>query len=1033
MSDIMRPVPFKKLINWILAEYDKNKQIFSIPEQYFFNPKEKQKLYSIFCESLDSPFGPAAGPHTQLAQNIISAFLTGGRFFELKTVQILDELKIDKPCIDAQDECYNVEWSQELLLNESYDEYLKAWIILHFLNNILGFNSGETRGFVFNMSVGYNLEGIKNPRMDMFINDLIDATANDNFKLYKNELINIIKTNDSQLLKDLNKNELIANIESISPYISCSVTLSTMHGCPPDEIDSIARYLIKEKKLNTYVKLNPTLLGYDVVRGILDKTGFNYIELDPDSFSHDLKFEDAVPMVKGLQNFANEHNKVFGVKLSNTLGSINTKKQLSGESMYMSGRSLYPLTIKLAHKLSETFNGELNISFSGGATVYNSNDILSCGIYPITLVTDLLKPGGYLRLKQIVEKASELKLANIPEKTDTLRLKELAEAALTDSEYSKEKREIKSVKLQSKLELFDCFISPCSAACPVHQDVSEYIGLVEEGKYSEAYKVIVSKNPLPFITGYICDHQCMTKCTRWDYDLPVTIRDIKKEAAIKGYPDYLKDYKDNALKNSNGISVAIIGAGPAGLAAAYFLTKEGFSVTIFEKTGKAGGTVQHTIPDFRLPQEAIDNDIEFIKMHGVKFVYNTEDAFNIQKLKDKGFKYIFIAIGAGLSNNLELTGDNKNVYDAVEFLKHYNKKQTVTLGKNVAVIGGGNSAMDGARAAKKSDGVENVYIIYRRTKEFMPADKEELIAAIEDGVIFRELILPVDFSGSTLKCQKMIFGEADTDGRRKVFPIENEFELIEIDSVISAIGENVDKELLAKNGLLTSVDEKLKVNKERNESIIENVFIGGDALRGPSTVIESIADGRKAAEAIMAKENIQRNKDEFNLPDKEARIKSAFSRKGLISDNSGLNNSGCLNCNILCTKCVDVCPNRANIAIKTSDKGEFNNIYQILHLDSFCNECGNCETFCPHDGKPYKDKLTLFLTEEELNDSTNSGFLLTKNEQNPGTDVIKLRIGESLFELVIDQENKVVNNNELIPGRYIEFINICLAEYSYIF
>ena len=672
MSDIMKPVPFTKLVDWIISEYENRKQIFSIPEEYFYYPSPDASKLKIFGEQIDTPLGPAAGPHTQLTQNIISAYLTGGRFFELKTVQILDELKIDKPCIDAGDECYNVEWSQELLLKDSYDEYLKAWIILHFLDGLFGFNKDGNRGFVFNMSVGYNLEGIQNPRMDAFINQLIDASGNTNFNIYKNELIELINSRNLPVKTD--KTVLIEKIINISPNISDSVTLSTMHGCPPQEIESIAKYLIKEKNLNTYVKLNPTLLGYDVVRETLDNTGFKYIELDPASFDHDLKFEDAIPMIKGLQKFAEENNKIFGVKLSNTLGTINKKQLLVGESMYMSGRSLYPLTIKLAHKISEALSGNINISYSGGATSSNFADILSSGIYPITIVTDILKPGGYLRLKQIADISSGVKSEDIPNVIDTNKLSLLASAAISEKDYSKESREINTKKLQSKLGHFDCFISPCSVACPVHQDISEYISFYEQGNYKEAFKTIIAKNPLPFMTGYICDHQCMTKCTRWDYDSPVTIRDIKKEASIKGYPEFLKEFKDNVKAKHNGINAAIIGAGPAGLAAAYFLVKEGFSVTVFEKTDKAGGTVQHTIPEFRLPQEAIDNDIEFIKMHGVKFIFNSIDAFNINKLKSEGFKYIFIGIGAGLSNEFVVSGDNKNIYDAVEFLQHYRQK-----------------------------------------------------------------------------------------------------------------------------------------------------------------------------------------------------------------------------------------------------------------------------------------------------------------------------------------------------------------------
>jgi len=538
MSDQMTPIPFSQLFDWMVAEFNNEKTIFGIPQSNFFY--KKNVTYStIFNEKLDLPLGPAAGPHTQLTQNIITSYLVGGRFFELKTVQILDELNVDKPCIDAQDEGYNVEWSQELKLEQSYEEYLKAWFLLHLLKELFGFSNSEERGFVFNMSVGYNLEGIKTERMDKFIEQLKNSANNEKFSLFKKELISKLK--DEHILRllkqsvnpDINIDRLIASFENISPNISNSVTLSTMHGCPPQEIEAIAKYLIKEKNLNTYVKLNPTLLGYGKVNSILDQLGFTYIEMDRTSFEHDISFADAVPMLTRLQSFAKEHGKDFGVKLSNTLGVKNKKKILDGDDMYMSGRSLFPLTINVASLLADEFDDTLNMSFSGGATINNIQEILETGISPVTLVTDLLKPGGYGRLFQMAEKIGKNNL--ITNKIDVDKIKALADASLSDINYKKEKREITTVKIGTSLEAFDCYVAPCEEACPVHQDVASYIRLVEEGRYAEAFEVIVSKNPLPFITGYICDHQCQTKCTRWDYDDPIKIREMKKNAAPFGY------------------------------------------------------------------------------------------------------------------------------------------------------------------------------------------------------------------------------------------------------------------------------------------------------------------------------------------------------------------------------------------------------------------------------------------------------------------------------------------------------------------
>lgn len=989
MSDKMQPIPFRNLLRWIVSEYTLQKTIFEIPSEKFHFHKINGNG-NIFGEQLDSPIGPAAGPHTQLAQNIVSAYLTGGRFFELKTVQKLDELKIDKPCIDATDEGYNVEWSQELLLDQSYAEYVKGWFLLHLLKDLLGLSYSE-KGFVFNMSVGYDLEGIKTERMNQFIEEMKDASADELFAIYKAEMISFLSSQETKdlLLKGFfiaeNKLEqILHNMENISSNISDSVTLSTMHGCPPDEIEAIAKYLIEEKSLHTFVKLNPTLLGFEYVNEALRTLGYNYIELDRNSFDHDLKFEDAVPMLKRLMQVAEENKKVFGIKLSNTLGVKNTKKSLPGSDIYMSGRSLFPLTINLANKLATKFEGKINISFSGGANIENVIEILSTGIKPVTFVTDLLKPSGYFRLAQISETVaannSKVEQSN---HINLSMLKALAENSLSDKKYFKEKREIDSIKIQKSLPAFDCYVAPCQEACPIHQDVASYIKLVEQKRYEEAYELIVSKNPLPHITGYICDHQCQYHCTRWDYDEPVMIREIKKEAALNGYESYLNKFHTDFLERQNGIRVAVIGAGPSGLSAAYFLMRAGFDVTVFEKEMSAGGIVQNILPQFRLPQEAIEKDIAFIEKHGVRFIFGCDANLQFDKLKKEGFQYIYVAIGAPLSNKLPLEGIHENVFGAIEFLKDYHNAQLISLCKTVAVVGGGNSAMDSARAAARYQGVEKVYLIYRRTKEQMPADKEEFYAALNDGVEFKELLLPVKFQDGTLQCQKMKLDQIGKDGRREVVPVENEFIELQVDSVITAIGEHVDKEYLHRNKIRVA-HNKAVVN-ESNETEVKNVFIGGDALRGPSTVVESIADGKKVAEEIIKREFPDRPKQPIKnyFVDNPALFEDIRKRKGVISNQNSseilLEAGRCLGCNFICNKCVDVCPNRANVAIESS--GEmFKDKFQILHLDDLCNECGNCETFCPYQGKPYKDKPTLFSDEESFGNSRNNGFFITQSK-----------------------------------------------------
>ncbi|MBT3322854.1 MAG: putative selenate reductase subunit YgfK, partial [Anaerolineae bacterium] len=277
MSDIMRPIKFKDLLTWATKEYETQQSIYTIPQGKFYYKKDKA-YFEIFGEKCETAIGPAAGPATQQAMNLAVSYLTGGRFFELKTVQVLDSLEIEKPCIDIPDEGYNTEWSTEFSVPEAFDEYVKGWFLVHVLDKMLGISQLDERGFVFNMSVGYDLEGIKTPKIDNFIEGLKDASETAIFQECVSDLKIAIEAGQIPNISDP------AFADSISPKISKSITLSTMHGTPPEEQEGICRYLIGEKKVHTFVKLNPTLLGYDYVRDVFDRQEFDHIEMKPESF-----------------------------------------------------------------------------------------------------------------------------------------------------------------------------------------------------------------------------------------------------------------------------------------------------------------------------------------------------------------------------------------------------------------------------------------------------------------------------------------------------------------------------------------------------------------------------------------------------------------------------------------------------------------------------------------------------------------------------------------------------------------------------
>ena len=445
MSDIMKSIPFGQLTEWILNEYKKTGQVFGIQKAYV---ADQSKTIEIFGRKLENPVGPAAGPHTQLAQNLVAAYVAGARFFELKTVQKMDgqELSacIPKPCIVAEDEAYNCEWSTELYVPQAMEEYIKGWILIHVIAKEFGIGSPD--GFQFNMSCGYNLEGIKDKKIDDFIEGLKDAGDTAIFKECKQWLLEHIS-----LFEHVTKED----VEAIPAKVCNSITLSTMHGCPPQEIENIVRYLLKEKHINTYVKCNPTLLGYEFVRKAMDDLGYDYMAFTDFHFKDDLQYEDAVPMLKRLLETAAQEGLSFGVKLTNTFPVDIKRQELPGEEMYMSGKALFPLSISVASRLAESFDGKLPMSFSGGADQKNIDQIVGCGIWPVTVATVLLKPGGYKWMTRIAEKADSCEIGKCGE-VQVETLKKLAEDSLTDAHYQKTVKKAAGKQTEEKSPLLDC-------------------------------------------------------------------------------------------------------------------------------------------------------------------------------------------------------------------------------------------------------------------------------------------------------------------------------------------------------------------------------------------------------------------------------------------------------------------------------------------------------------------------------------------------------------------------------------------------
>ena len=287
------------------------------------------------------------------------------------------------------------------------------------------------------------------------------------------------------------------------------------------------------------------------------------------------------------------------------------------------------------------------------------------------------------------------------------------------------------------------------------------------------------------------------------------------------------------------------------------------------------------------------------------------------------------------------------------------------------MIGGGNTAMDTARAVKRTKGVEHSYLVYRRTKRYMPADEEELQMAIDDGVEFMELLAPVKLEDGKLLCKVMKLGDYDASGRRGVIATDEELE-VPADTVIAAVGERVPTSFYEACGIRVNDRGRALVNDETGETNLPGIYVAGDGLGGPATIVEGIRDGLKAAQAIVGDKIV---KDHEPVTDED----SIYSRKGSLADEAeGSEEAGrCLGCSGICENCVEVCPNRANISIRVPGMEK----HQIIHVDYMCNECGNCKSFCPYDSAPYLDKFTLFADEKDMEESRNQGFAVLDREQ----------------------------------------------------
>lgn len=451
-----------------------------------------------------------------------------------------------------------------------------------------------------------------------------------------------------------------------------------------------------------------------------------------------------------------------------------------------------------------------------------------------------------------------LSKVKMPEQDPDVRNKNFVEVALGYTE------EMAREEAQRCLQ---CKNKPCVAGCPVNVQIPEFIKLAAEGKFEEAYGKIRETNSLPAICGRVCpqETQCEQLCIRAKKGEPVAIGRLERYVADWYMANRQNKVEEVEKKNKK---VAVIGSGPAGLTCAGDLAKLGYDVTIFEAFHVPGGVLMYGIPEFRLPKALVQKEIDTVRELGVKIMTNMVigKVFSLDELIEEGYEAIFIGSGAGLPSFMNIPGENLNgVYSANEFLTRINLMKAyrfpdcdtpVKIGRNVAVVGGGNVAMDAARSAKRL-GAEKVYIVYRRSEAEMPARLEEVHHAKEEGIIFKLLTNPTRIVGTEdgwvkgIECSEMVLGEPDSSGRRRPVPKEGSEHIVDVDTVVIAIGQSPNPLIKSTTpGLETQKWGGIIVEEETGATSKKGVYAGGDAVTGAATVILAMGAGKKAAAAI---------------------------------------------------------------------------------------------------------------------------------------------------------------------------------------
>jgi len=925
MFDRATPLPFGQLMTWILSEQRQHGTVFGVQR----GPSDVPDVSVSFLEQtpLAAPLGPAAGPHTHFAQSIAAAYYAGGRFFVLEPVNAFTGKLPDDP--------------KQLPPLQAFEEYVKAWFACKLM--AIEFELGSPDAFVFHM--GFT-GAVSAPVAWQFLHSMQNAAQTPAFvhcKAWVQENIGLFSRVTA------------SDIERISGCISRSATLFLAPTDTPAQILQSALQCM-EQNMHLFLACSPLLLGYEatvrLLAGMQQQSAITQALYDRIPPLHEV-----LPVYRQLRTEAKNRSLTFGLSFHGE----SAQWLSNGPDDITAGHCLYALNMELARRIAVHFDGQIRLMFSGGVHALNIPKLLACGIWPVTMFAALKKPGGLARLSHTAARY-QANASLPPASVNITKIDYLANLARTDLTYAACKMPVRreTIRERKALPLFSCFMAPCRANCPLELDIPAFVHLSGRGKHLKALQVITQKNPLLFMTAKLCNHPCTITCVRNTYDTPIQVRKAELDAARNGFEALLGEMHTPVMIAHK--RVAIIGGGPAGLAAAYFLGRSGTPVTLFERRAQLGGAVRHLTPAFRISDNAIDKDIRLVQKMGAQVRLESE-APDIAQLR-RHYDAVLIATGAA-----QVHTHPQASISAQDFLEKYRAGMPMDIRSDVVVSGSGFLGLDAARACKRMPGVNSVTLVC----DALPS-QSGVTSALEDGIVFLTNTAPLSLNENTLTCL-----HTGPTGQQRTISLP-------CSTWIDAGTVQAEPGIFAKNSLATDKDGNPVCDPETCETSADGVYVIGSALNSTWSIAQCVANAKQVCEQIIQK-HIQPDIPQTTRP----AITDLRKKHGLLQEyaNAASESQRCLHCDTVCEYCVQVCPNRANLSVCIPGC----EMPQIVHVDSLCGACGNCAVYCPYNDAPYERKFTVFSSPEAFLQSKNPGCVYL------GGGEFRVRTDDAVFEL----------------------------------